>query len=74
MAYFSSLTGTITEISRMEANGCNLLLTVQEEQQGLIQILLSGDTYDVNCSPLSIGSRASFFYRALGPIRLAYSP
>lgn len=74
MAYFSSLTGTITEISRMEVNGCSLLLTVQEEQQGLIQILLSADTYVLNCSPLSIGSRATFFYRANAPMPLVYPP
>ncbi|MGI5982809.1 MAG: hypothetical protein ACOX8F_05125 [Sakamotonia sp.] len=56
------------------ASGCTLLLTVQSEDQGLINILLPPGAYVLNLHPFQVGDRATFFYSTDAPAPLIFPP
>jgi len=79
MAFYTPTSGIITNIENTSGNsamsmGCGQLITLQSEDQGLIQVFLSGNTYVLNLNPFQVGDRATFFYRASAPVPLIYPP
>ncbi len=79
MAYYTPTVGIITNISTMNMqntaeSGCSLFLTMQSEDQGIVNILLPGNAYVLNGRRLQAGDRATFFYDPTAPAPLIYPP
>lgn len=81
MALYTPIAGIITNIENMNDNrgqnsGCNVLFTLQSEEQGQgqFQVLLPADSYVLNLHPFQVGDRATFFYDPNAPMVLIYPP
>ena len=79
MAYYTPITGIITNIeyqveSPSRSSACTLFLTLESEEQGLVNVTLPSGTYVLNLHPLQIGDRATFFYVTDAPMPMVYSP
>lgn len=79
MAFYTPTVGIITNISTQETgsaqdSGCNLILTLQSEDQGLINIVLPPNVYVLNARQFQTGDRATFFYSPTAPTPMIYPP
>lgn len=79
MALYAPLVGTITNIEYQNENysgrfGCDILFTVQAEDQGTVNVLLPSNAYVLNLHTFQIGDRATFFYSPDAPMPLIYPP
>lgn len=75
MAFYTPLTGIITNIEALADNTCSLLYTLEgENPAGPFQVLLPANAYILNLHPFQIGDRATFFYASDAPMVLIYPP
>lgn len=78
MSQYTPTTGIITQISQQGTgqaqSGCSLLISLQSEDQGFVNMIVTGSTYVVGCRALSVGDRVTFFYDITAPTTLIYPP
>lgn len=78
MSQYTPTTGIITRIDQQGAgqaqSGCSLLISLQSEDQGFINMTVSGSTYVAGCRALNVGDRVTFFYDTTAPTILIYPP
>lgn len=74
---FRSVTGVIEALEpagNQGAESCVLLAQLQTEAEGPVSFIITSDTYVVDYEPLSVGTRATFWYRTDAPAPLIYPP
>lgn len=78
MAQFLALTGTILSIDWQNMNsdqmGCSLNVTLLSQEQGTVNVIVSGYTYVLGSCPLNEGDEVTFFYSAMAPVPAIYPP
>lgn len=79
MAFYTPTSGIITNIdyfseSASQSSGCTLLISLQSEDQGMIDIILPSNVYVLNLHPFQPGDRATFFYSSSAPVPMIYPP
>ncbi len=78
MTYYTPVVGIITHISTKttgtSTSGCTLLINMNSENQGSVNILLPSTAYVLNGRQFQIGDRATFFYLSQAPAPLIYPP
>lgn len=79
MAHYTPTVGTITNISAQDtgntsAFGCSLMISMDSEDQGPVNMILPSNVYVLNGRPFQIGDRATFFYDTQVPVPLIYPP
>ena len=78
MSQYTPTSGTILQINHNHINasqyGCELTLTLQSMDQGIVNIAISGSTYVFNHHPLKVGDSVTCFYSLLAPVPLIYPP
>lgn len=78
MSQYTPTSGTILQINHNHINasqyGCELTLTLQSMDQGIVNIAVSGSTYVFNHHPLKVGDSVTCFYSLLAPVPLIYPP
>lgn len=78
MSQYTPTTGTIVDINWRSTDpaeiGCGLMLTLQSQDQGIVNILVDGSTYVFHNTPLNTGDTVTCFYSTLAPIPLIYPP
>ncbi len=73
MALYTSTVGMITNME-YQTDGCSILFTLTNEEQGQIQVLLPSNAYVLNMHPFQMGERVTFFYASNAPMTLIYPP
>ncbi|MBS6395941.1 MAG: hypothetical protein KH452_02135 [Clostridiales bacterium] len=76
---FLSVTGMITEMQMVSANGsryggCSQMITVENEEGGITNFFVNKDTYVVDFATLSEGMPVTAFYNGNLPAPLIYPP
>jgi len=78
MAYYTPTVGIVTSISAQttgsSTSGCTLLISMNSEDQGPVNILLPSTAYVLNGRQILIGDRTTFFYVSQAPVPLIYPP
>lgn len=78
MSLYTPLTGVIVRITRPNAAknllGCSLTLTLQSQEQGLVNVTVTSTTYVLNNRRLNAGDRVTCFYSTDAPVPLIYPP
>lgn len=78
MAQFLPLTGTILTIdwqyTNTEQMGCALNVSVLSQEQGTVNVIVSGCTYVLGSCPLNENDSVTFFYDANVPVPAIYPP
>lgn len=79
MSYYTPTVGIITNISFQDAantasSGCSLMVSIDSEDQGPVNLVLPSNIYVLNARPFQIGDRATFFYDTQAPVPLIYPP
>lgn len=73
MALYQSVSGIIQNISNLSDNCCNLIVSIISEN-GIVNLLVSPDTYVANCLRLVRGMSIIAFYDANAPVPLISPP
>lgn len=70
--------GTITDIQAAgnggRGGGCSQFITLETEDGGIVNFIVTADTYVVNFENLYVGMEAMFFYDGDAPAILIYPP
>jgi len=69
--------GTITDIQAAAGSGrggCAQFVTLEQEDGGIVNFIVSADTYVLNFENLYVGMEVMFFYDADAPMILIYPP
>jgi len=79
MAFYTPTVGIITNIETFfgnmsQSSDCTHLITLQSEDQGLVNIMLPASAYVLNMHPFQVGDRATFFYSLSAPVPLIFPP
>lgn len=79
MAFYTPTAGIITNIDYFSVDssqsaGCTVLISLQSEDQGMIDIQLPSNVYVLNLHPFQVGDRATFFYSSSAPVPMIYPP
>lgn len=79
MSYYTPITGTIVSIDTLSSGtmsnaGCTLLINMETEDQGAVNMVLPSNVYVLNARPFQVGDRATFFYDPQAPAPLIYPP
>ena len=76
---FGSVTGTIVDlvparVGNRRADGCMLFATVEDMDGNTVNFIMTPSTFVVDWETLSVGMKATFWYRADAPAPLIYPP
>ena len=76
---FASVSGTIVELGPVNTgtrrnNPCVIFATVEDDDGNIVNFTISPSTYVVDYTTLSVGMRATFWYRTDVPVPLIYPP
>lgn len=78
MSLYTPLTGIIVRITRPDAArnllGCTLTMTLQSQEQGLVNVTVTSSTYVLNSRKLNTGDRVTCFYSSNAPVPLIFPP
>lgn len=70
---FIGVFGTITQITPMRSQCCNSMLTLNTND-GIVNIMVSSDTYVIDQITLRPGMQVAAFYDSMAPVPLIYPP
>ena len=70
---FIGVYGTITEIIPMRSQCCNFLVTLNTND-GIINVMISPETYVIDQITLRPGMQVAAFYDSMAPVPLIYPP
>lgn len=76
---FLSLEGVIVEVAPVgipgrDTDGCANLISIEDDNGNLVEIVVTSDTYVVDYVMLKEGIRATFYYRTDAPMPLIFPP
>lgn len=76
---FLSLEGVIVEVAPVgipgrDTDGCANLISIEDDNGNLVEIVVTSDTYVVDYVMLKEGMRATFYYRTDAPMPLIFPP
>ena len=76
---FGQVRGTVVDIvptrqGNRRLSGCILMVTVENEDGEIVNVILSPSTYVVDFETLSVGMNCTFWYLADAPMILIYPP
>lgn len=78
MSLYTPVTGTIIRISRPDTGrnslGCSLTLSLQSQELGMENIIVTSSTYVLNNRQLNTGDRVTCFYDPAAPAPLIFPP
>lgn len=78
MSEFISVRGVVTEINPItyisSPCGCNKMITMNTEEQGIVNFILGPDTYLSERIPIEVGMELVGFYDSSLPVPLIYPP
>lgn len=76
---YGSVTGTIvdmvpTRVGNRRTNGCVIFTTLEDDDGNTVNFIMTPSTFVVDWETLSVGMRATFWYRTDAPMPLIYPP
>lgn len=66
--------GIVTKISNFNNDACSLLFEVQNATKGIVNFVITPDTYFVNQTKITVGMPITAFYDGNAPAILIYPP
>lgn len=79
MSYYNAFVGTLTMINELQGGastppGCYLIMTIEDENQSIVNFIVNRNTYFVNHVTLLVGDLVEGFYDVNAPVPLIYPP